>query len=143
MNSIACAASAAVTIVRFAGAAHHAVGDIGRDAVVEQHDVLAHERDVRAQARERERLEIVAVEQDAPARRPVEARHQVGERGLAAAGGADQRDGFRRIDRERNALRAPGGRAFAYVKLTLSKRIAPSTRADRRRGRGRSPPAGL
>ncbi len=80
--------------VRFAGVAHHAVGDIGRDAVVEQHDVLAHERDVRAQARERERLEIVAIEQYAPAGRPVEARHQVGERGLAAAGGADQRDGF-------------------------------------------------
>src|SRR5439155_9823846 len=75
----------------FARAAQAAVGDIGVDRVVEEHDVLAHEGDVRAQAGERQLLEVVAVEQDAPGGGRVKARQEVDERRLAAAGAAHQR----------------------------------------------------
>ena len=47
---------------------HRAVGDVGGDGVVEQRDVLAHQREVAAQIGERERVDVVAVEQDAARR---------------------------------------------------------------------------
>ncbi len=124
--------------VRLAGVAHHAVRDIGRDAVVEEHDVLAHQRDVGAQAGERQRLQIVAVEQYAPAGRAVKTRHQIGERALAAAGCADQRHGFIGIDGERDRIKRQRMPALPYEKLTLSKRISPRARAIVPSARGRS-----
>ena len=42
----------------------------------------------------------MAVERDAPARRVIEARHEVRERRLAAARRPDERDGLARRDRE-------------------------------------------
>jgi len=52
--------------------------------VVEEHDILAYQRDVRAQAREPERRDVDAVEEDLPGVGGVEARQQVGERDLPA-----------------------------------------------------------
>ena len=63
---MAWAASAARTMSASARAVALPVGDVGRDGVVEEHHVLGHERDLPAQALERERLELVAVEGDAP-----------------------------------------------------------------------------
>src|SRR6266581_4769798 len=76
------------------GAAHAAVGDVGVHRVVEQHYVLADERDVRAQAFEGQALDVLAVEQDPPLARRVEARQQIHQSGLAAARTADQRHGL-------------------------------------------------
>ena len=45
--------------------AHRAVGDIGGDRVVEEHDVLADHRDVRSQVGQRERVDVMAVDADA------------------------------------------------------------------------------
>ena len=82
------------------------VGDVRGDRVVEQHDILAHQRDVRAQAAELEGCDVHAVEQDLSGIRSVEARQQVGERGLARAGGPDQGNGLARFDRKRNPIQS-------------------------------------
>ena len=79
---------------------HRAVGDVGGDRVVEQHDLLADERDLPAQIGEADRREILTVEQHAARARRVEARNQVDERGLAAARRPDERDRFARRDVE-------------------------------------------
>jgi hypothetical protein len=52
---------------RLAHAVGAAIGDVGGDRVVEEHHVLRDERDLAPQALQRERLEVVAVERDAPA----------------------------------------------------------------------------
>src|SRR5437667_4106682 len=82
------------------------VGDVRGDRVVEQHDILAHQRDVRAQAAELERRDVDAVEQDLSGIRSVEARQQVGERGLARAEGPDQGNDLARFDRKRNPIQS-------------------------------------
>ena len=69
-----------------------AVGDVRLDRVVEEHDVLAHQRDVGAQRRERELLDVDAVDADASVVRQVEARHEARDRRLAAIRGADEGD---------------------------------------------------
>src|SRR6185436_16898331 len=81
-----------------------AVGDVGVDRVVEQHHFLAYQRDVGAQALERQRLQVLAVEQDAARGRRIEARQQVDERGLAAARGPDQRQRLARADVQVDAV---------------------------------------
>ncbi len=80
-----------------------AVGDIGGHGVVEQHDLLADEGDVGAQGGQRELADVDAVEQDGARVGTVEARHQVRERALAAAGVADQGQGLARLDADGNA----------------------------------------
>jgi hypothetical protein len=82
--------------VALGGAVHRAVGDVRVDGIVEQHDLLADERDVAAQAFQRQGLQVVPVEEHAAARGRVEPRQQVDERGLAAARAAHQREGFSR-----------------------------------------------
>ena len=47
---------------------HRAVGDVGGDRVVEQHDLLAHQRDLPPQVGEADRREVLAVEQHAARR---------------------------------------------------------------------------
>ena len=56
--------------------------------------------DVGAQGRQRQRLDVLAVDADLPAAGVVEARYQVDQRGLAAARGSDQCDGLAGTDRE-------------------------------------------
>ena len=102
MKSSACAAAAARSIASRGVLGHRAVGDVRGDRVVEQQHVLRHQRDLRAQARERQRRDVVAVDEQAARRRLVEARDQVDERRLAAARRADQRDGLAGRDRERD-----------------------------------------
>ncbi len=113
--------------------AEAAVADVGRDAVVEEHDVLADERDVRAQAREPQLEDVDAVDQDAPVARLVETREQVRERRLAAARGAHERDRLARRDAERD-LRERGPRGARVGKahpleLDLAARPADLDRA--------------
>jgi hypothetical protein len=69
-----------------------AIGDVVGDAVVEEHDVLAHQRDLSAQARQRHRSVIDAVDQDQSLGLIIETRQQARQRGLAAAGRPHQRD---------------------------------------------------
>src|SRR4051812_22506530 len=65
-----------------------AVGNVGGDAVVEEDDFLGHERNIAAQALERELPDIVTVERNASGRWRVKARQEIGDRRLAAAGAA-------------------------------------------------------
>jgi hypothetical protein len=70
---------------------HRPVGDVRRDGVVEEHDLLAHECNLPAQIGKPDRAQVLAVEQHAAGARHVEARNQVDERRLATAGGTDER----------------------------------------------------
>ncbi len=76
------------------------VRDVRGDRVVEQDDLLAHQRDLAPQVDEADVREVLPVEQHAPFARHVEARDQVDERRLAAARRPDQRHGFARRDVE-------------------------------------------
>ena len=120
-------------------AVHRPVGDVGRHRVVEQHDVLAHQRDVGAQALERERLEIVPVEQHAPAGRAIEARHQVRERRLARPRGADQRHRLAGCDRKLDAVERRPFRV-AVVKTHVLEPDLAARAADACACRDRAPP---
>ena len=74
------------------GAAARAERDVGGDGVVEEHDVLAHERELAPQRGDVPRRERLAVEQQRAGGRLDEARQQVDERRLARARRADERD---------------------------------------------------
>jgi hypothetical protein len=63
-----------------------AVGDVLAHGAMEQHRVLQHEADVRAQRIELVVAQIAAVDQDAAGGRIVEARNEAHHGGLAAAG---------------------------------------------------------
>ena len=82
--------------------AHRAVGDIRRNGVIEQRHVLRHQGDLRAQRFQRQRRDVVAVDEQPSRRRLVEAWNQIDERRFAAAGAADQRDCFTGTDRHRD-----------------------------------------
>ena len=56
------------------------------------------------QARRRQRREIVTVESDRTGSRPLQPQHQFGNRRLAAARLADQREGFTLVDREAHTV---------------------------------------
>ena len=73
-----------------------AIGDVVRQRVVEQRDVLGDQRDLPPQAGEAIAGQGLAVEQDAPAGRFVEARDEAGQGGLAGPGTTNQGDGLSR-----------------------------------------------
>ena len=77
-----------------------AVGDVVGQGVVEEGDVLRHKGDLPAQARKAVVGQRLAVEQDAPAARLVEARDQARQGGLSGAGAPDQRHGLAGFDVE-------------------------------------------
>src|SRR5206468_13004221 len=54
-------------------ACHCAIGDISRDPIVEQDDLLPHERNLAAQVVQSQLLDVMAIEQDAASGRFVEA----------------------------------------------------------------------
>ena len=92
-----------------------AEADVGGDAVVEEHHLLAHEGELLAQRRQRPVGERHAVERHAPGGRVEKARQQVHQRGLAGPRGADEGDRLAgadvEIDRlERGARHSRGGR---------------------------------
>ena len=69
-----------------------AVGDVVANRADEEEDVLLHDADGRAQRRERDVADVVAVDRDAAVGDVVEARDQVHDGRLAAAGRSEQRD---------------------------------------------------
>ena len=75
-----------------AGRTGAAVGDVLRHGAAEQIDILLHHADGLAQAAQCDAAHILPVDQDLAARHIIKAGDQVAERGLAAAGGADQRN---------------------------------------------------
>ncbi len=70
----------------------------------EQRRVLERHRDVRAQLLAGERADVDAVERDRARGHVVEARRERRQRGLAAAGEADERHGLARLEREVDAV---------------------------------------
>ena len=79
---------------------HPSVRDVGGDGVVEEHDILAHQCDLAAEVRERERLDVVTVEQDPSRRGIVEPRNEMNERRLPASRRSHQRDRLAGRDHE-------------------------------------------
>ena len=71
-----------------------AVGDVVVNRVVEQHRVLRHDADRRAQRFLRDFADVLSVDRDAPRIDIVEAVQQTRQRRLARTGGADHGDGF-------------------------------------------------
>mmetsp|Transcript_70431 Transcript_70431/g.165841 ORF Transcript_70431/g.165841 Transcript_70431/m.165841 type:complete len:574 (+) Transcript_70431:194-1915(+) len=89
------------------------VGDVVGDRFVEQHDVLRHHGELPAQAQARQRLDVDAVQADAPGLRPAEAQQQMDDGALAGARGSDQGRGA--AGREAQAQAVEGGLARAGV----------------------------
>jgi ABC-type multidrug transport system fused ATPase/permease subunit len=82
--------------------AHKGVGaperDVLADRAAEQERLLRHDPHLRAQRGRGHVAQVVAVDQDAPRGRVIEARDQLGERRLAGAGRAHERDRLARRD---------------------------------------------
>ena len=109
-----------------AGASGPAVADVVEDRVVEQHGVLRHHADRRAQAVLRDVADVLAVDPYAAARHVVEAEQDARHRRLAGAARADDRHGIARRDAEADSCRI--GRASRN-----------GSRRGRTRSRRRSP----
>jgi hypothetical protein len=75
-------------------------GDVVADRAAEQERLLGDDAHLRAQRARSGVPEVDAVDDDAARRRVVEARDELGERRLARAGRADERDGLARRDDE-------------------------------------------
>lgn len=80
------------------------VGDVVPDRVVEEHRLLRDEADLLAQGFERDRTDLVAVEQNAAGGGVVKARQEVCDRGLAGARRADERNSLAPQDRHVDAV---------------------------------------
>ena len=83
-----------------------AVGDIVGDRVVEQESVLRHQADLVAETGQVEIADVAAIDLHGARGGVVEARHQVGERGLAAAARPDQGDHLAGFDLQIRACEA-------------------------------------
>ncbi len=81
-----------------------AIGDIGRHAVVEQHDLLPHHGNLSAQIRKPIVADVDSVHQNPAGLRLIEARQQVHQGCLAAPRTAHQGDGLARFDGKINPL---------------------------------------
>ena len=94
--------------------------DVLADRAAEQERLLRHDPHLRAQRVHRDVAEVEAVDQHAALGRVVEARDELGERRLAGAGGADQRDGLaRRHVQVRVDQRGVGGIAVVRERHVL------------------------
>ena len=102
MKSCAAAARATADDVVQAGIGS-AIGDVVADRAAEQRRLLQDDADLVAQTLERHVAHVVTVDQHAALGDIVEARQQIDDGRLAAAGRAQQRDGLARLDRERHA----------------------------------------
>ena len=98
-----------------------------RMRVVEQDRVLRDDGDLRAQRRDRQVANIVAVDEQPPAGDIEEARQQMYQRGLAAAAGADDGDDF------------PGRRSQVDVVQHLASFVTVRSRSRNKRARSRCP----
>src|SRR5579875_2652825 len=87
-----------------------AVGDVIEDGVVEQEGVLGDDADVLAEAREADVAHVPAVNAQGAGGDVIEARHEVGERGLPCPAGPDHGDDFTGLDFEVDGIEdATGG----------------------------------
>ena len=84
-----------------------AEGDVLGDRAAEQKALLRDDAELAAQRRLRDVAQVVAVDEHRAARRVVEARDELGDRRLAGAGRADERDGLARRDLQREVLQRP------------------------------------
>lgn len=84
----------------FRGRVGTAVGDVVADRVREQEGVLGDQADRGAQGVQGEFADVVAADEDGSVGHVVEARQEQGDRGLARAGGADDREGLAGADLE-------------------------------------------
>ena len=100
------------------------VGDVRPDAVVEQHDVLAHQGDLAADAGQVHVAQGLSVDRHAAGGRVVEARDQVQDRGLARAGGANQRDRLAGRCLQANGLQGTAATGTSNVTLIPTAGIA-------------------
>ena len=80
------------------------VADVLQNRVGKQEHVLLHNADIPAQALLREAANIQPVKKDFAGRDVIKARDELAERRLAAAGGADDRDGLAGGDMERDIV---------------------------------------
>ena len=103
MNSCAPTARAAASHV-LVGRVRTPEGDVVADRAGEQVALLRDDAELGAQRALRDPAQVVAVDQHAPAVGVVEARHQLGERGLAGAGRAHERQGLPRWHVQRDVL---------------------------------------
>ncbi len=112
MNSHAPTARARGLELRRRVASGPAERDVLADRPAEQERLLRDDPHLRAQRRARHVAQVVAVDEHPPLGRVVEARDELGERRLAGAGRADERDGLRRrdVERRRRPARASRGR---------------------------------
>ncbi len=115
-----------------------AVGDVVLERGGEQEGVLLHHRDRPAQRLQRDAADVLAVDGDAPRCHVVEARDQVRDRRLAAAGRADDADGLAaaRLEADAGERRAPEAR-IGEVDVLEAQHARRSPRAAARRGRRR------
>ena len=124
---------------------HAGIGerDVLADRAVEQHVFLQHDADLAPQPGEVDHREIDAVDQHAPALRHVEPLHQLGERALARARGADDADDLAGLDVEAHVVQDLGP-VDAVAESDVLERDCPADRRQRRRGPGLRPaPAGV
>ena len=113
-----------------------AVGDVVANRSVEEEDVLLHDRQQPSIRSQPKVANVGAVEQDPAPRGIVEPRHQVGDRRLAGAASADQRDD--RTSRHDDVEIANHGPSLAVLELDVleadlvddGRRVA-ARRADR------------
>src|SRR5205085_8173448 len=85
---------------RLLGGIRMAIPNVAADRAVQQRGVLRHHADLRPQAFLGQPGDVLAVDQDATALRPVEAEQQMHEGRFSGAGAADQADPLARRDVE-------------------------------------------
>src|SRR5207247_4707995 len=78
--------------------------DVPADGAREQHGLLHHYADLPSQGGQLDVAHVVAIDQHLATAHVVEARDQVGDGGLARAGGADEGDGLPGFDLEAHVL---------------------------------------
>ncbi len=114
MNS--CAPTARAAASTSSGVASDAPeGDVLADRAAEQERLLRHDPHLRAQRRRADLAQVVAVDEDAPGGRVVEARDELGQRRLARAGRAHQRHGLARRHVQRDVAQRVAALALVAV----------------------------
>ena len=109
-------------------------GDVFGDRSREEHDVLLDRRDLRAKRRQVPFPDVDAVDQDAALVDIIDAGDQLGQRALAGAGFADDRDRFARCGAERDVVQ---DRIAAVAERDIVEDDLAGDRAQRDRLRSR------
>ena len=113
--------------------ARTAVGNVLPDGRVEEHRILLHETHLVAQRLERVAPHVAAVDGEPAAPQVVQPRDERDERGLAAAGGPDERHGLPWFDHQRGVLQHRPVRQVAEARMV---ELDPPAEGWRRPGAG-------